>query len=142
MFLQLNGRQSFEYAGNPCKVTGRGETREPETMEFCYKVLGRTRCKYTALEPYPEFLHTRPRTVKPDWVFGPSALGQAVHWPEPFMREPSQEVREFGTDWCITVQRLLDCLSVFCYLYDMEVNMDPRKTRCAVFRRHRRYTPS
>jgi NADPH:quinone reductase-like Zn-dependent oxidoreductase len=36
---------------------------EPETMEFCYKCFGRTGGKYSALEPYPELFHTRPRTV-------------------------------------------------------------------------------
>jgi hypothetical protein len=77
-------------------------------MEFCYQCLGRTGGKYTALEPYAEFLHTRPRTVVPDWVLGYTVLGQAVSWPEPFTREADEELREFGVDWFRTVQRLLD----------------------------------
>lgn len=81
---------------------------EPETMEFCYKVLGRTRGKYCALEPYPTFLHTRPRTVTPDWVLGPSALGQEISWAEPFTRHVNPELRAWGVDWYITVQKLLD----------------------------------
>ncbi|KAH8651295.1 putative zinc-binding dehydrogenase family oxidoreductase [Xylariales sp. PMI_506] len=81
---------------------------EPETMEFCYRCLGRTGGKYTALEPYAEFLHTRPRTVVPDWVLGYTVLGQAVSWPEPFTRETDAGLREFGVDWFDTVQRLLD----------------------------------
>ena len=77
-------------------------------MEFCYKCIGRTGGKYTALEPYAEIFHTRPRTVVPDWVLGYTVLGQAVNWPEPFTREVSEDLREFGTDWFRTVQRLLD----------------------------------
>jgi hypothetical protein len=77
-------------------------------MEFCYQCLGRTGGKYTALEPYAEFLHTRPRTVVPDWVLGYTVLGQAVSWPEPFTREADEGLREFGVDWFRTVQRLLD----------------------------------
>jgi len=81
---------------------------EPETMEFCYRVLGRTGGHYCALEPYPEFLHTRPRTVKPDWVLGPSALGQQIGWAPPFTREVNPELRAWGVEWYITVQKLLD----------------------------------
>ncbi len=81
---------------------------EPETMEFCYKVLGRTRGRYCALEPYPSFLHTRPRTITPDWVLGPSALGQEIRWAEPFTREPNAELRAWGVDWYVVVKRLLD----------------------------------
>lgn len=77
-------------------------------MEFCYKCLGRSGGKYTALEPYPDFLHTRTRTVTPDWVLGPSVLGEEIRWPEPFTREQNQEYREFGMDWFVTAQRLLD----------------------------------
>ena len=40
------------------------------------------------------------------------------------------------------MQQLLDCLSVFCYLFDMEVNTDPHKTCCVVFRRHRSPLPA
>src|SRR6185437_4293193 len=40
------------------------------------------------------------------------------------------------------MQQLLDCLRVFCYLFDMEVNMDPHKTCCVVFRRHRAPLPA
>lgn len=77
-------------------------------MEFCYKVLGRTGGGYCALEPYPEFLHTKPRTVKPDWVLGPSALGQEIRWAPPFTRDINPELRAWGVDWYITVQKLLD----------------------------------
>jgi sorting nexin-29 len=35
------------------------------------------------------------------------------------------------------MQQLLDCLSVFCYIFDMEVNLDPHKTCCVVFRKGR-----
>jgi hypothetical protein len=77
-------------------------------MEFCYKCLGRTGGKYTALEPYAKALHTRPRTVVPDWVLGPAVLGEAVGWPAPFWRDEDQALRGFGVDWFGTVQALLD----------------------------------
>jgi NADPH:quinone reductase-like Zn-dependent oxidoreductase len=109
----------FDYHSPTCIEDIRRHTRkslkyvldcvsEPETMEFCYKCLGRTGGKYTALEPYAEFLHTRPRTVRPEWVLGPSVLGEAVGWPEPFTRESDQELRKFGLDWFKTVQELLN----------------------------------
>lgn len=81
---------------------------EPETMQFCYKCLGRSGGKYTALEPYPEFLHTRPKTVEPDWVLGPMVMGKRLGWPEPFGGEGIEEYREFGFKWFKQVQELLD----------------------------------
>lgn len=81
---------------------------EPESMEFCYKVMGRTGGRYCAIEPYPEFLHTKPRTVKPDWVFGPTSVGEAIDWAPPFHYEVNPELRVWGVDWYITVQKLLD----------------------------------
>jgi hypothetical protein len=41
----------------------------------------------------------------------------------------------------VQMQELLDCLSVFCQLFDMEVNLEPHKTCCVVFRRHRTPLP-
>lgn len=81
---------------------------EPETMQFCYACLGRAGGKYTALEPYVEFLHTRPRTVRPDWVLGPVVLGKKLGWPEPFNKEADAAAREFAIGWFKTAQRLLD----------------------------------
>ncbi|EAW08949.1 zinc-binding alcohol dehydrogenase family protein [Aspergillus clavatus NRRL 1] len=82
---------------------------EPETMQFCYKCLGRSGGKYTALEPFPEFLHTRPKTVVPDWVLGPTLLGKKLSWPEPFGRPGGdQESRKFGFEWFGLVQELLN----------------------------------
>lgn len=31
------------------------------------------------------------------------------------------------------VQDLLNCLDIFCHLFDMDVNMAPHKTSCVVF---------
>lgn len=109
----------FDYKLESCADDIRKHTRnslkfvldcisEPETMQFCYKCLGRTGGKYTALEPFPDFLHTRPKTVKPDWVLGPSLWGKKIGWPEPFAREPNEEYRKFGIEWFQTVQWLLD----------------------------------
>ncbi|ORY67813.1 putative zinc-binding dehydrogenase family oxidoreductase [Pseudomassariella vexata] len=109
----------FDYKQPSCIQDIRKHTRnslkyvldcvsEPETMEFCYKCLARTGGKYTALEPFPKFLHTRPRTIVPDWVLGPSVLGQEIGWPEPFTRKQNEDLRNFGIEWYITVQKLLD----------------------------------
>lgn len=77
-------------------------------MQFCYKCLGRAGGNYTALEPYPEFLHTRPKTVQPDWVLGPVILGKKLGWPEPFNKDGDPAAREFAITWFATAQRLLD----------------------------------
>lgn len=109
----------FDYHKETCADDIRKHTRsslkyvldcisEPETMEFCYKCLGRTGGKYTALEPFPSFLHTRPKTVKADWVLGPTLLGKKLSWPEPFGREGDDEDREFGFEWFSVAQELLD----------------------------------
>ncbi|KAI1772859.1 zinc-binding dehydrogenase family oxidoreductase [Hypoxylon cercidicola] len=81
---------------------------EPETMQFCYKCIGRAGGKYTALEPFPEFLHNRPKTVTPDWVLGPMLLGKTLGWPAPFGREGDAEYKKFGFEWFATAQELLD----------------------------------
>jgi NADPH:quinone reductase-like Zn-dependent oxidoreductase len=81
---------------------------EPDTMQFSFKCLARTGGRYSTLEPYAEFLHTRPRTVVADWVLGPSLLGEEITWPEPFTRQKSEELRGFGVDFFITAQKLLD----------------------------------
>jgi hypothetical protein len=76
-------------------------------MQLCYASIGRPGGRYTALEPYPKFLHTRP-SVKPDWVLGPSIMGKPIGWPPPFERDANEELREFGVKWCKTIQQLLD----------------------------------
>lgn len=55
-----------------------------------------------------EFFNNKPRTVKPDWVFGPTSVGEAIQWAPPFLREVNPELRVWGVDWYITVQKLLD----------------------------------
>lgn len=80
---------------------------EPETMRFCYKAIGRAGGKYTALEPFTQFLHTRP-TVQPDWVLGPTLLGKPIGWSPPFEWQANPKMREFTLDWFKTVQNLLD----------------------------------
>ncbi|KAI9925936.1 Trans-enoyl reductase fsl5 [Aspergillus wentii] len=109
----------FDYKQPSCTDDIRKHTRnslkfvldciaEPETMQFCYKCLGRAGGKYTALEPYPEFLHDRPKTVTPDWVLGPTILGKKLGWPAPFAKEADAEQRKFGIEWFTTAQKLLD----------------------------------
>lgn len=56
---------------------------DPETMEFCYKCIGRLGGRFTALEPPPRHIQTRPRTVTVDWVLGPTLSGKSIGWPAP-----------------------------------------------------------
>lgn len=77
-------------------------------MQFCYNCLGRAGGRYTALEPFPGFLHTRPKTVKADWVLGPTLLGKTLAWPEPFGRKGDHEYKTFGVEWFSIAQELLD----------------------------------
>ncbi|GKZ79775.1 trans-enoyl reductase fsl5 [Aspergillus niger] len=108
----------FDYNAPHCVTDIRASTKnglkyvldcisEPETMAFCYKCLGRSGGKYTGLEPYPAFLHTRP-TVQPDWVLGPTLLGKPIGWAAPFAREGCPETRRFALEWFTIAQKLLD----------------------------------
>ncbi|KAL8747962.1 MAG: hypothetical protein Q9190_000226 [Brigantiaea leucoxantha] len=108
----------FDYRSPSCTADIKAHTKnslkyvldcisEPETMQFCYACIGRTGGRYTALEPYPSFLHTRP-TVKPDWVLGPRLLGKRIGWGPPFEQEGDAETREFGLRWFRDAQKLLD----------------------------------
>ncbi|KAL4765317.1 zinc-binding alcohol dehydrogenase family protein [Aspergillus foveolatus] len=80
---------------------------EAERIQFCYRCIGRAGGKYTALEPYPAFLHTR-RKVQPDWVLGLTLLGKPIGWGQPFERDGDPEMRDFAAGWFKTVQGLLD----------------------------------
>jgi hypothetical protein len=108
----------FDYRSPSCIQDIRKQTKnslkyaldcisEPETMEFCYKCIGRLGGKYTALEPYLESFHTR-NDVEPDWVLGPSLLGKDIAWPPPFQRKADLEAKAFALKWFGTAQRLLD----------------------------------
>ncbi|KAB8231371.1 uncharacterized protein BDW43DRAFT_313180 [Aspergillus alliaceus] len=80
---------------------------EPKTMAFCYQCLGRLSGKYTVLEPYPAFLHTR-HTVQPDWVLEPTLLGKPIGWAAPFARKGCPETRRLALEWFTIAQKLLD----------------------------------
>ncbi|KAK4868280.1 hypothetical protein LT330_007002 [Penicillium expansum] len=77
------------------------------SMRFCYAVLGRAGGRYTTLEYYNPELHTR-KTVKPDWILGMALFGKRIGWKEPYNLEGDPELRTFGKDWFMTVQRMLD----------------------------------
>jgi NADPH:quinone reductase-like Zn-dependent oxidoreductase len=81
---------------------------EPETMEFCYQCVGRAGGSLTTLEPPPKYLNSRAKTVKVDWVLGPTLHGKQIGWPAPMEREANPELREFAKKWFLTVQELLD----------------------------------
>ncbi|KAH7340065.1 hypothetical protein BKA66DRAFT_44676 [Pyrenochaeta sp. MPI-SDFR-AT-0127] len=80
---------------------------EPKTMEFCYKCIGRTGGRYTALEPFPEGSDKRP-TVRADWVFGPAALGKKIALPPPLAREENPIIRDWTLEWFRNIQYLAD----------------------------------
>lgn len=81
---------------------------EPETMEFCYRCIGRAGGRLTTLEPPPRHLHTRPRSVHLDWVLAPVLVGKPIGWPAPMGRPADPEMREFAKTWFATAQELLD----------------------------------
>ncbi|QLI69613.1 Trans-enoyl reductase FSL5 [Metarhizium brunneum] len=81
---------------------------EPDTMEFCYKCIGRTGGKLATLEPPPKYLNARERTVTVNWVLGPALHGKPIGWPPPMERDANPELREFAKRWFTTVQELLD----------------------------------
>ena len=108
----------FDYSSPSCTAEIKAYTKnslkyvldcisEPETMQFCYACIGRAGGKYTGLEPFPKGLDNR-KTVKPDWVLGPTLLGKPIGWGSPFGREGSTETREFAVKWFKTAQQLLD----------------------------------
>ncbi|KAK0732952.1 chaperonin 10-like protein [Lasiosphaeria miniovina] len=78
------------------------------SMKFCYAAIGRAGGRYTTLEPFPQNMHTRKR-VKPDWLLGAALLGREIGWKEPYRVEADPELRQFGRDWVLCAQRLLDC---------------------------------
>ncbi|KAI1076752.1 GroES-like protein [Whalleya microplaca] len=80
---------------------------EGTSMVYCYGAIGRAGGRYTALEPYPQYLHAR-RRVKPEWVLGPALLGRKIGWKEPYNIEANPDLRVFGRDWFACVQRMLD----------------------------------
>lgn len=60
-----------------------------------------------SLDPFSEHAATR-KTVKTDWVLGPSIFGDGSTWPEPYGRPPSQEIRDYGVELWSVAQRLVD----------------------------------
>ncbi|KAI0009476.1 GroES-like protein [Xylariaceae sp. FL0662B] len=80
---------------------------EGTSMVFCYSAIGRAGGRYTALEPYPEHLHTRKR-VKPEWILGPALLGKKIGWKKPYNIEANPRLRVFGRNWFLCVQHMLD----------------------------------
>lgn len=69
--------------------------------------MGRAGGRYTALQPYPDWLQTR-KTIKGDWVLQMEVLGKKIGWPAPFGRDVSEETRQWASDWFQMVQKLLN----------------------------------
>ncbi|KAF4810905.1 Trans-enoyl reductase [Colletotrichum siamense] len=80
---------------------------EPETMEFCYGVIGRLGGRYTALEPWPRGLDNR-GNVTADWVLGPTMIGKPIAWKPPFDKAVDPAIKKFGARFFRTAQLLLD----------------------------------
>ncbi|ETS80410.1 hypothetical protein PFICI_07939 [Pestalotiopsis fici W106-1] len=77
-----------------------------QTTTFCYAALGRAGGKYVSLDPYSEHAAAR-RTVKGDWVLGPSIFGDGSTWPAPYGRPPSDELRAYGEKLWRLAQELI-----------------------------------
>ncbi|KAJ5624594.1 hypothetical protein N7510_000903 [Penicillium lagena] len=114
----FGAEEVFDYRSSTAAADIRKHTRnslkyvldcisEPETMQFCYECIGRLGGRYTALEPYPSWLHTR-SNVEPAWVLGPTLLGKDIGWREPFGRPRDPETKAFGVRLFQMAQRLLD----------------------------------
>lgn len=67
-----------------------------QTTTFCYAALGRAGGKYISLDPFADHVTATRRTVKTDWVLGPSIFGDGSTWPAPYGRPPSDELRAYG----------------------------------------------
>ncbi|KAF1848284.1 putative enoyl reductase [Cucurbitaria berberidis CBS 394.84] len=78
-----------------------------ESTAFCFAAMGRGGGKYVSLDPFASHAATR-KTVKTDWVLGPSIFGDGSTWPAPYGRPPSAEVREFGQRLWAVAQQLVD----------------------------------
>ncbi|OAQ95892.1 hypothetical protein LLEC1_01629 [Akanthomyces lecanii] len=109
----------FDYQAPDCTETIRQYTKSSlkyaldcistaASMQFCYRALGRSGGRYTALEPYSEAVAQTRTLVKPDWIMGPQLLGQEIGWPKPHWRAPSTELGAFGVKWTATLRKLLD----------------------------------
>ncbi|KAH9909067.1 GroES-like protein [Xylariomycetidae sp. FL2044] len=78
------------------------------SMEFCYQALGRAGGRYTTLEPYVETVAETRKTIKADWIMGPSMMGKEIAWPKPHRRPADPSMAEFGASRTATLQKLLD----------------------------------
>jgi NADPH:quinone reductase-like Zn-dependent oxidoreductase len=118
LILSYGAEKVFDYRSATCAQEIRAHTKNalayaldcitvPSTMKLCYEAIGRAGGRYTALDPYPEALHTR-RVVKPDWILGSAAKGRGSAWPAPYGRDPEPEVSTFCGDLFVLAQKRLD----------------------------------
>ncbi|OHW90511.1 enoyl reductase [Colletotrichum incanum] len=66
-----------------------------ESARICHEAIGRAGGRYVSLGPLPDHASRR-HTVSRDWVHGPSIFGEGSAWPEPYRREPSEDLQRFG----------------------------------------------
>ena len=78
-----------------------------DSNKFCYQVMGRPGGKFCALEPFSTAVAATRKVVKPDWIMGPSLLGQEVGWPEPHYRAADPVVAKFGAWWTAILNKML-----------------------------------
>ncbi|TLS21202.1 uncharacterized protein PpBr36_10636 [Pyricularia pennisetigena] len=81
---------------------------EGNSMSFCYDCIGRPGGFYTSLEPYNQVKAASRKLIKADWLLGPALFGKKLGWPPPYDVEPDPALREFGREWYLCVQALLD----------------------------------
>ncbi|CRG82766.1 hypothetical protein PISL3812_00112 [Talaromyces islandicus] len=78
------------------------------TMILCYCALGDGASYYTTLEQYSRRLTIRRRDVTPDWILGWTLLGDEVQLAGAYYREARPDDRQFGRDWAVLMESLLE----------------------------------
>jgi NADPH:quinone reductase-like Zn-dependent oxidoreductase len=98
--------EAFDYKSPTCVDDIRAYTNkslrhvldtitEAKSMKICYACIGRAGGRYTCLEMYPDFGHTR-KTVKPEMVMGLAISGRQIALDWGYESDPNPEFRKFG----------------------------------------------
>jgi NADPH:quinone reductase-like Zn-dependent oxidoreductase len=118
LVLSYGAEKVFDYRAPTCAQEIRAYTHNAlayaldcitvaSTMKLCYEAIGRAGGRYTALDPFPEALHTR-RVIKPNWILGSVSKGLGSAWPAPYGREPEPKALAFAEELLNQSQKHLD----------------------------------
>jgi hypothetical protein len=78
-----------------------------ESTTACFSAIGRGGGRYVSLDPFAVHAASR-KTVKTDWVLGPSIFGDGSTWPAPYGRTSDDDIRKFGAELFTLTQRLIE----------------------------------